>query len=278
MKRLSTLLFLTAIFSLIVFLFISPESIEKPGLWFIGLIGVSFFSENREIAGRTGETSLRKNHGILKLIFAEMKYPIAIVLIFLLFVSCQKTGNRLVISKIQKASKLATTEFTLNKAVIATKEKNLFWVVKLNEAIFVARTQAVIKAGIDLEKLKKEDVEIQDQSIRIKLPHVEIMNFSYPIDKVQIDSTISENRFLNKFTLREYDEILEQAELKIRDVIPYLGIEEATRQKTRTMLETLLKELGYTEIFLEFSDGLVLDGVLQKPSVADSLLFTEKQK
>ena len=204
-----------------------------------------------------------------------MKYFITFAILLVLAGSCRKTDEGLVVSKIQKASKLATAEFTLNKAVVATKEKNLFWVIKLNEAIFVASTQAVIKAGIDLESLKQEDIEINEKSIRILLPNVQIINFSYPIDKVQIDSTISENQFLNKFTLKEYDEVLEQAELKIRDAIPYLGIEEATKQKTRIMLEALLKGLGYTEIFLEFRDGLLLDGIIRKPSDADSLLFND---
>lgn len=196
-------------------------------------------------------------------------------MLLMLVGSCRKTDEGMVVSKIQKASKLATAEFTINKAVIATKEKNLFWVIKLNEAIFVASTQATIKAGINLGNLKKNDIEINDKSIRILLPNVQIMNFSYPIDKVQIDSTISENQFLNKFTLKEYDAILEQSELKIRDAIPYLGIEEATKQKTRIMLEALLKGLGYTEIFLEFRKGLLLDGVIRKPSDADSLLFND---
>jgi hypothetical protein len=204
-----------------------------------------------------------------------MKRLALLVLIITLIVSCQKNKEGLVVSKIQKASKLATAEFTLNKAIVATKGKTLFWVIKLNEAIFVANTRAVIKAGIDLEKLKKDDISINGKSIRIVLPSVEILNFSYPIDQVVIDSTISDNAFLNKFTIKEYDQILENAELKIRDAIPYLGIEEATKQKTRSLLETLLRGLGYTEIFLEFQDGIQLDGVVFKPSVTDSLIFKE---
>ena len=207
-----------------------------------------------------------------------MRPLITFLFVCVFLVSCRENNERLVVSKIQKASKLATTEFTLNKAVIATKEKKLFWTIKLNEALFVANTQAVVKAGIDLEKLKKEDIEIGGRSISIRLPNVEILNFSYPIDKVQIDSTLSENRFLNKFSLKEYDEILEKSELSIRDVIPYLGIEEATKEKTRIMLNALLRGLGYTEIFLEFRDGLLLDGVILKPSSADSLLFIDKQE
>lgn len=206
------------------------------------------------------------------------RYVIIIFFVAVQFVSCRKTDGGLVVSKIQKASKLATAEFTLNKAVVATKGKTFLWVIELNEAIFVANTQAIIKAGIDLEKLKKSDVEINGKSIRIALPYVEILNFSYPIDKVVIDESITEDAFMNKFSVKDYDNILEEAELKIREVIPYLGIEDATKQKTRALLETLLRSLGYTEIYLEFKEGLELDGVVNRPSSIDSLMFKDKNR
>jgi hypothetical protein len=206
------------------------------------------------------------------------RYVIIIFFVAVQFVSCRKTDGGLVVSKIQKASKLATAEFTLNKAVVATKGKTFLWVIELNEAIFVANTQAIIKAGIDLEKLKKSDVEINGKSIRIALPYVEILNFSYPIDKVVIDESITEDAFMNKFSVKDYDNILEEAELKIREVIPYLGIEDATKQKTRALLETLLRSLGYTEIYLEFKEGLELDGVVNRPSSVDSLMFKDKNR
>lgn len=204
-----------------------------------------------------------------------MKHFIILVTLLVLLGSCRKTDDGLVVSKIQKASKLATTEFTLSKVVVATKGKSLLWVIKLNEALFVANTQAVVKAGINLENLTKDDIQIDGQSIQIQLPYIEILNFSYPIDKVQIDSTITGNQFMNKFTLADYDRTLEEAELKIREVLPYLGIVDATKKKTRIMLETLLKGLGYTEIFLEFKDGLMFDGVILNPSATDTTIFDE---
>jgi hypothetical protein len=93
-----------------------------------------------------------------------------------------------------------------------------------------------------------------------------------------IDESITEDAFMNKFSVKDYDNILEEAELKIREVIPYLGIEDATKQKTRALLETLLRSLGYTEIYLEFKDGLELDGVVNRPSSVDSLMFKDKNR
>ena len=107
-----------------------------------------------------------------------MKRLIYIVSLFVLLSAC-KDDRGLVVGKIKKASKLATTEFTIDKMVYGVKRKRLLWVVKLNEAKFLAHSKAIVKAGVDLEKLRKEDVDIEGKSISLKLPPVEVINFSY---------------------------------------------------------------------------------------------------
>lgn len=183
------------------------------------------------------------------------------LLLLLLLIGCKENPRAIVVSKVQKAAKLATTEFVIDKAVFARREKSFIHVIKLNEAIFFAHSQAIIKAGIDLEKLSADDVTIADQTIRLKLPPVEVINFSYPIEKFKIDEDVTEQAFLNRFTLEDYDEMFRQAELDIRENIEYLGIKKSTQQKTRIMLQSLLKNLGYTEVYIEFKDGKLMPPV-----------------
>lgn len=180
------------------------------------------------------------------------------LLLLLLLIGCKENPRAIVVSKVQKAAKLATTEFVIDKAVFARREKSFIHVIKLNEAIFLAHSQAIIKAGIDLEKLSADDVTISDQMIRLKLPPVEVINFSYPVEKFKIDEDVTEQAFLNRFTLEDYDEMFRQAELDIRENIEYLGIKKCTQQKTRIMLQSLLKNLGYTEVYIEFKDGKLM--------------------
>ena len=79
-----------------------------------------------------------------------MKGSSAIVLLLtLLFTACKKDNRALVVGKIHKASKLATTEFTIDKIVHGTKKKKLGWFIKLNEARFIAYSQAKVKAGVE---------------------------------------------------------------------------------------------------------------------------------
>ncbi|MCF8374029.1 MAG: DUF4230 domain-containing protein [Bacteroidales bacterium] len=184
------------------------------------------------------------------------------VLAFVAF-SCQDDQRALVVGKIQSASKLATTEFTVDKIVHGTKTKKLAWVVKLNEARFLAYSQAKIKAGIDLNKLKAEDIKIKGKCIDIELPPVEVIIFSYPPDNFRVDEEISDyNKLLNKISLEDQEEFFQDAEMDIRNNLEYMGIVETTQQHTRTLLTGLFKSLGYQEIYISFkSDRLIIDKV-----------------
>lgn len=171
-----------------------------------------------------------------------------------LLVSCSDDRG-LVVGKIKKASKLATTEFTIDKVVFGVKRKRLFWVVKLNEAKFVAHSQAIVKAGINLEKLKPEDVVIDGKSISLTLPNVEIINFSYPAERFEMDTLISGKAFLNTISLADQEQFFQDAETDIRNSLKYMDIVETTEKKTRLLLETMLETIGYSEIYIEFKEG-----------------------
>jgi hypothetical protein len=176
------------------------------------------------------------------------------VLITFFAISCEE-DHGLVVGKIKKASKLATTEFTVDKIVFGVKRKKLVWVINLNEARFLAHSTAIIKAGVDLQKLKEEDVTIDGKKIALVLPAVEIINFSYPAELFAEDTLISDNAFLNKISLADQEQFFQDAETDIRNSLKYMNIVETTQQKTRLLLETMLKTLDYTEIYIDFHEG-----------------------
>jgi hypothetical protein len=178
----------------------------------------------------------------------------------------------LVVGKIQNASDLATTEFTVDKIVHGTKTRKLSWFIKLSEARFLAYSQAKIKSGIDLSKISAEDIEIEDKRITLNLPPVKVINFSYPPSSFVEDSLISDTRaFLNTISIEDQEIFFRQAELDIRNNLAYMGIVETTQQHTRTLLIQLLKSLGYEEIYITFqSDALLIDQVNLLPAEEDT--------
>lgn len=189
--------------------------------------------------------------------FSRMKkiYYIFAVLILLVFSSCQKNKRYLVVSKIKSTAKLATTETIIDKVVIGQKEKRILGLVRLGNADFVAYSQAIVKTGIDLTKLKRGDISIDGNIIELRLPPVEVLDFSYPFDRYVVDTVLSNNEVFNRVDVIDEENFYRQAELDIRKQLKYMGIIKQTQENTRKMLEGLLANLGYKEVYISFADS-----------------------
>lgn len=182
------------------------------------------------------------------------QFYILAVLVLLVFSGCQRNKRYLVVSKIKSTAKLATTETIIDKVVVGQKEKSVFGLVKLGNAEFVAYSHATVKTGIDLTKLKHDDIKINGNEIELKLPPVEVIDFSYPFSEYVIDTVLSDNDIFTKIDVIDQEYYFRQAELDIRKQLKYMGIVEQTRENTRKMLEGLLANLGYKEIYITFAD------------------------
>ncbi len=180
-------------------------------------------------------------------------FPLAILLVFTC-VSC-KEKRGLVVGKIQQAAKLSTTEVTVEKLVWGVKNKRILWFIKLNQADFLARSKAIIKAGVDLDKIREEDIKIEGNKISVTLPHIEIINFSYPAEEFEEVDILTSNAFSTKINLDDQEKFFQQAEIDIRNSLEHMGIVETTKEKTRVLMEAMLRNLGYKEIYIHFKDG-----------------------
>lgn len=176
-----------------------------------------------------------------------------LLLVLTLYISsCKKDNRALVISKVQSVSKLATTETIIDKTVVGTKTKSVLGLIRLNEANFVAYTEATVKTGIDLQKMDEYDIRINGKEITMHLPAVEVLDFQYPFQKFVVDTTLLDDSWINRFDIIDYEEFYRRAELDIRNNLQYTGVVEVTQNKTRLLLEGLLKNLGYEAIFIDF--------------------------
>lgn len=185
-----------------------------------------------------------------------MKKPLLISFVFvvLIFAGCRKPDRHLVVSKIKSTAKLATTETIIDKVVIGQKEQSIFGLVKISNAEFVAYSQAIVKTGIDLRKIKRDDITIDGNIIEVHLPAVEVLDFAYPFERYEIDTVLSDNDIFNKIDVIDQEVFFREAELDIRKHLKYMGITEQTRENTRKLMEGLLKNLGYEEIYISFDD------------------------
>lgn len=206
-------------------------------------------------------------------LFCKMKSFGYILLIFTLLLSsgCQKNKRHLVISKIKSTAKLATTETIIDKVVIGQKEKKIFGLVKISNAEFVAYSQAIVKTGIDLTKIKRGDITIDGNIIELKLPSVEVLDFAYPFEKYIIDTILSDNDIFNKIDVIDQEDFFRKAEVDIRKHLKYMGITEQTQENTRKLMEGLLKNMGYEEIYISFADStnLIQEVLIVNEGVAE---------
>lgn len=179
---------------------------------------------------------------------------LSVLLILAGATGCKKDQRPLVVSKVKAASKLATTEVSIDKFLFATKEKKFLLLIKLNEATFGAKTQATVKLGINLDKLKKDNVDVGDNYVNIKLPPIEVLSFDYPFDKFEIDPTLYDNAFMNKMTIVDIEDIYRQGEADIRANLKYMGVLERAQTNTRKLMTNLIAGLGYEEIYIDFEE------------------------
>ena len=117
---------------------------------------------------------------------------------------------------------------------------------------------------LNLEKLQKDDLDIQGKSISLKLPAVEGINFSYPAELFEMDTLVSTDAFLNKISLEDQENFFQDAEIDIRNSLKHMNIIEATERKTRLMLENLLRTLGYKEIYIDFHKGELIPEITEE--------------
>ena len=157
------------------------------------------------------------------------------------------------LNRLKSASKLAAVKFTFNKIIWGEKEKRLF--IKLRNASFLATSKVEITAGIDLAKVTAGDIDIARRAVKVKLPPVEIIAYSYPFEKIQVDRNYTSNRFLNPIRLEDMEEFLRLADADVRRSLDGLGLRRKAEENTRTLLTRILTKFGFESVDLDFSPG-----------------------
>jgi hypothetical protein len=159
-----------------------------------------------------------------------------------------------VIQQIQSLSDLVTVKYVMQKVVIFTNSSNttlgqLPNVMRLpgfDEDRITLLAHGIVKAGVDLAKIKPQDVSTSNQRIVFRLPH-SVVTDAY-LDETQ-------TQVLDRHTglLRSFEKTLEQqarqyARSEMARAARQDGIEHEAEQRAKEQLQHLFRSLGYTEI------------------------------
>ena len=145
-----------------------------------------------------------------------------------------------VVHEVQSLSDLVTVKFVLNRVEVLEDVK---WYGE-NRVLLLA--QGVVKAGIDLKRLKPEDVSIAGKKISLRLPPPQITD-AYLDDQASqvIDHTTG--------LLRAFDKDLEQSarQQAVDDVARaarHAGILDEADKRGRAELEGFFKRAGFESV------------------------------
>jgi Protein of unknown function (DUF4230) len=145
-----------------------------------------------------------------------------------------------VVHEVQTLSDLVTVKFVLNRVVVLEDVK---W---YGESRVLLLAQGVVKAGIDLKRLKPEDVSISGKSISLRLPPPQITD-------AYLDDSASQVIDHTTGLLRAFDKDLEQSARQnavddIARAARRAGILEEADKRGRTELANFFKRAGFVSV------------------------------
>lgn len=148
------------------------------------------------------------------------------------------------IRQVQGLNQLVSVKYVLEKVVIVEDAK---W---YGDSRLLMVAHGVAKAGVDLSKLRDEDIRIRGTAARITLPRPLILD-------VYLDERRTQVVERTTGLLRDFDKDLEQdarrqavdqMKLAVRDT----GILKDAEERARLQVRGLFGRMGFTEVEVEF--------------------------
>jgi hypothetical protein len=152
-----------------------------------------------------------------------------------------------IIHEVRSLARLETIKYSLEKIITAETRQGVFeWLVG-DRLIFVAHGQVI--AGVDLNKLDPEDLEVRNGVLYVDLPDAEIFVVALDNEKSYVY-----DRETGIFTHGEVNlesEARQAAEVEIRDSALEDGILELAAQNAESFMDRLFRDLGYPAVIFE---------------------------
>jgi hypothetical protein len=159
-----------------------------------------------------------------------------------------------VVAAIRDMSRLDTTSFHIEKVIEARDQQSRLWgLVQPKDAILLVAVGDVV-AGVDLSKLRDEDVRIDPgtHAVRLQLPAPEVLSSS--LDERSTHVVLRVTDMLAERNEQLEGEARRQAEQEMRDAAVAAGILERSRASADRTLRALLRSLGFDDVAIVFSD------------------------
>ena len=152
-----------------------------------------------------------------------------------------------IVHEVRSLARLETIKFSLEKIITAETRQGFFeWLVG-DRLIFVAHGEVI--AGIDLNKLAPENLEVRGNVLYVTLPDPEI--FVTALDNEQSYVYDRVTGLLTHGEVNLETEARQAAEREIEKSAVEDGILEMAGQNAESFLGRLFRDLGYPEVIFE---------------------------
>lgn len=152
---------------------------------------------------------------------------------------------------LQQMNNLATVEYVVTKMIRA--DDNRTW-YKLGDRKILMSCKATITAGIDLSAITKEQVQIEDKTIRLSLPHASIISINIKPEDINIEYQ-EVDLLRQNFSSEERNALAVQAENQLKASIAELGILPTAETNASLFVNNFLTRLGYEKINVNFDQA-----------------------
>ena len=157
--------------------------------------------------------------------------------------SPRRADSPVLLREVQELSELVTVKYVMSH--VMTKEK-VTW-LGTDQILLVA--QGVVKAGVDLRRMKEEDLRVVGKSVSIRLPRAEVTDnylvekYTYVYDR-RTGLLVKPERTLEGEARRE---ALSQMLIAAHES----GIHKEAETRAREMVAGLLRQLGFEKVDVE---------------------------
>jgi hypothetical protein len=149
-----------------------------------------------------------------------------------------------IVRSVRSLARLETIQYSVEKVITAETGQGPFGFLFGDKLIFVAHGTVV--AGVDMEKLTPEDLEVRDGTLYVRLPEPEIFVATLDNDKSYVYSR--DRGVLNRGDIHLEATARQSAEAEIEKAAVEDGILRLAGQNAQTYLYRLFRDLGYSEV------------------------------
>ena len=152
------------------------------------------------------------------------------------------------IYEIREIGELSTTEFVYSKVLKIDDEGEWY---KFGDRKILISCKAKVKAGVDLNRIKKNDIVEDGETISIVLPKPTITSFNMDPNSIKTEM-VDVNGMRSSFTQDEKNKILQLGESSIRSSLSQTRIFTEAEKNTIAFVQEFYQQMGFEKVIVKF--------------------------